>query len=365
MPARRLLRHGRRTPRGSCTGLNPGSPKYCGLEIVSGRHLPDDWQGNLHHQRLPRPPRLPLRAQRRRRRLRLARAGRADQDATTPPSGRSTSRWARTARSTSPTGTTRSSSTARSISATRAATTPTAASGASPPRAGRSSRGRSSSAPPIAGAARRAQGARGLDPAAGQARAQGARGRRGRCRRWRPGSRSSTRAIPDYEHHRLEALWTYQSLDVVEPELLDDAARRAATPASAPRRRGSCRTGTTGCPTRWRCWPPRVDDDHPRVRLEAVRALAQIPEPRVGRAGAAGARPAGRPVPRLRPLADGPRARSRTGCRRSQAGELDFGGNPRHLVFALQAVGSPDVRQAAGRRCSGRARCRPSARRAC
>ena len=27
-------------------GLNPGSPKFCGLEIVSGRHLPDDWQGN-------------------------------------------------------------------------------------------------------------------------------------------------------------------------------------------------------------------------------------------------------------------------------------------------------------------------------
>ena len=28
-------------------GLNPGSPKYCGLEVASGRHLPDDWQGNL------------------------------------------------------------------------------------------------------------------------------------------------------------------------------------------------------------------------------------------------------------------------------------------------------------------------------
>jgi putative heme-binding domain-containing protein len=28
-------------------GLNPGSPKYCGLEIVSGRHFPDDWQGDL------------------------------------------------------------------------------------------------------------------------------------------------------------------------------------------------------------------------------------------------------------------------------------------------------------------------------
>src|SRR5262245_28696952 len=28
-------------------GLNPGSPKYCGLEVVSGRHMPDSWQGNL------------------------------------------------------------------------------------------------------------------------------------------------------------------------------------------------------------------------------------------------------------------------------------------------------------------------------
>lgn len=28
-------------------GLNPGSPKYCGLAIVSGQKLPDDWQGNL------------------------------------------------------------------------------------------------------------------------------------------------------------------------------------------------------------------------------------------------------------------------------------------------------------------------------
>jgi putative heme-binding domain-containing protein len=28
-------------------GLNPGSPKDCGLEVVSGRHFPDSWQGNL------------------------------------------------------------------------------------------------------------------------------------------------------------------------------------------------------------------------------------------------------------------------------------------------------------------------------
>lgn len=28
-------------------GMNPGSPKYCGLEIIDGRHLPDDAQGVL------------------------------------------------------------------------------------------------------------------------------------------------------------------------------------------------------------------------------------------------------------------------------------------------------------------------------
>ena len=28
-------------------GMNPGSPKYCGLEVISGRHFPDDWQGDL------------------------------------------------------------------------------------------------------------------------------------------------------------------------------------------------------------------------------------------------------------------------------------------------------------------------------
>lgn len=28
-------------------GMNPGSPKYCGLEVISGRHFPDDWQGDV------------------------------------------------------------------------------------------------------------------------------------------------------------------------------------------------------------------------------------------------------------------------------------------------------------------------------
>src|SRR5262245_24240404 len=28
-------------------GLNPGQPKYCSNEIISSRHFPDEWQGNI------------------------------------------------------------------------------------------------------------------------------------------------------------------------------------------------------------------------------------------------------------------------------------------------------------------------------
>lgn len=28
------------------SGMNPGSPKHCGLEILSGNHLPEEWRGN-------------------------------------------------------------------------------------------------------------------------------------------------------------------------------------------------------------------------------------------------------------------------------------------------------------------------------
>ena len=77
----------------------------------------------------------------------------------------------------------------------------------------------------------------------------------------------------DYTHHQLEALWIYQTNNVVELDLLkkllgsDDHRARAAA-------------------TRVLCfWHKRipdslamvrkcVNDKHPRVRLEAVRALS-------------------------------------------------------------------------------------------
>ena len=60
----RVLRHGRRGATRILHGLNPGSPKYCGLgdrqRPAPARRL----AGQPHHQRLPRPPRLPVRARR-------------------------------------------------------------------------------------------------------------------------------------------------------------------------------------------------------------------------------------------------------------------------------------------------------------
>ncbi|MGC3970635.1 MAG: HEAT repeat domain-containing protein [Pirellulales bacterium] len=77
----------------------------------------------------------------------------------------------------------------------------------------------------------------------------------------------------DYEHHRLEALWLHQAHDVVDEGLLrqvlespDHRARAAATRVL--------------CYWRDRVGEPlallrrQVNDEHPRVRLEALRALS-------------------------------------------------------------------------------------------
>ena len=308
-PARRLLRHGRRCARGSCTGLNPGSPKYCGLEIVSGRHLPDDWQGNLHHQRLPRPPRLPLRAQRRRRRLRLAARGRADQDQPrrVPADRREDGPRRRDLhrRLVQPDHPARRGRFPRPAPRPRR----TAASGASPPRAGRSS---------TRPQARRRDGRRSCStrsrrPRTGRGSTPSACSRSAARKDVLPALAAWVAALDaddaEHEHHLLEALWTYQSLDVVEPKLLADAAATRRDPASG-RRRCACVAH----------WHDRLPDPLGAAgaarRATTIRRCGsrrcgrwrQVPQPRVGRDGPAGARPAGGPVPRLRPVADGPRA---------------------------------------------------------
>jgi putative heme-binding domain-containing protein len=147
----------------------------------------------------------------------------------------------------------------------------------------------------------------------------------------------------EQEHHLLEALWTYQSLDVVEPDLLktllharDHHARAAATRVLSHWQKR--------LPHAMELLAARVADDHPQVRLEAVRALGQVPSARSAEVALAAL---DRPVDRfldyglwltLRELEP-------HWLPALQKGELDFGGNVRHLVFALQAVGSAQTVQ--------------------
>ena len=78
------------------------------------------------------------------------------------------------------------------------------------------------------------------------------------------------------EHDLLEALWTYESVDVVEPALLT----RLMTAKDAHARAAAVRVlshWAPQIPNTLELLGPAVLDENPRVRLEAIRALAAVP----------------------------------------------------------------------------------------
>jgi putative heme-binding domain-containing protein len=145
---------------------------------------------------------------------------------------------------------------------------------------------------------------------------------------------------PDAEHHRLEALWTYQSLDLVEPGLLSRLLRSAdpRVRAAAVRVAGDWHDRLSDPLA---LLADRVTDDHPRVRLEAVRALARVPSPR---SADLALRALGRPTDRFLDYASWLSARELgpQWLPAVRAGTLDFGDAGR-LLFALEALGTPEV----------------------
>ncbi len=148
-------------------------------------------------------------------------------------------------------------------------------------------------------------------------------------------------ADPEAEHHRLEALWAYETLDVVEPGLLDQVLN-----SPDPRARAAAVRVLQH-------WIARVDDpfgrlalrvadDHPRVRLEAVRALGHAPE---GRAAAIALRALDRPMDKFLDYALWLTVRDLEAfwLPALREGKFDTEGDSRRLIFALEAVGSPGV----------------------
>ena len=129
---------------------------------------------------------------------------------------------------------------------------------------------------PIDVAARRAEGPRGLDPAAGAAGAQGA-GAADVVSALTAWVRGLDARDPDAEHHAARSPLDLPGARLVEPRLLASslAAERSAGPRGGRVRVAGALAGRLSDPLG--AARPRVVDDHPRVRLEAVRALAHVP----------------------------------------------------------------------------------------
>ncbi|HZL38567.1 MAG TPA: PVC-type heme-binding CxxCH protein [Tepidisphaeraceae bacterium] len=80
------------------------------------------------------------------------------------------------------------------------------------------------------------------------------------------------------DHDRLEGLWVYQSLDIVQPELLNALLGAKDFRARAASVRVLARWAPQ-IPNTLELLKTAVADQNPRVRLEAVRALAEVPLP--------------------------------------------------------------------------------------
>ncbi len=148
-------------------------------------------------------------------------------------------------------------------------------------------------------------------------------------------------ADPESDHQRLEALWAYQSLRRVEPGLLrsllhspDHHVRAAAVRVLS--------YWHDEIPDALSLLGERVADEHPQVRLEAVRACAQIP---TTASAEVALRALDRPTDRFLEFTLWQTARDMQDVwlPAVQAGQFDFGRSSRHLIFALEAVGNADA----------------------
>jgi putative heme-binding domain-containing protein len=146
---------------------------------------------------------------------------------------------------------------------------------------------------------------------------------------------------PENEPHLLEALWTYQALAVVEPKLLETllSARDYRVRAAAVRVLSAWQDRVSNV---LGLLEARVADEEPQVRLEAVRALARVPRVRSAELAL---RALDRPIDTNLDFGLWLTLRELQGqwLPALQAGTFDYGGNLRRLSFALQAVGSERV----------------------
>jgi putative heme-binding domain-containing protein len=146
---------------------------------------------------------------------------------------------------------------------------------------------------------------------------------------------------PANEPLLLDALWTYQSLDVLNVDLLQRLLK-----AADPRVRAAAVHVTAAWHGRidnaFELLSPRVADEHPQVRLEAVCALREVPS---SRAATVALTALNRPMDKFLDYAlwQTMRELAPQWLPAFRAGKFDFGGNVGGLLFALKAINNPDV----------------------
>ncbi|HVS35637.1 MAG TPA: PVC-type heme-binding CxxCH protein [Gemmataceae bacterium] len=148
-------------------------------------------------------------------------------------------------------------------------------------------------------------------------------------------------AVADNEPALLEALWTYQAFDIVEPKLLAEMldAKDYRVRAAAVRV-ASAWAGRLSNPLE--LLAPRVRDDEAQVRLEAVRALAVISSVHSAELALEAL---DRPMDKWLDYALWLTVRDLEPewSPALQKGAFNYGGNPRRLLFALEATGTKDA----------------------
>jgi putative heme-binding domain-containing protein len=146
---------------------------------------------------------------------------------------------------------------------------------------------------------------------------------------------------PGFEHHRLEALWAFQTIDVVEPKLL-----QAVLTSKEPRARAAAvrvlRHWLAEIPNARELLAKAVQDEFPRVRLEAVCALSYLPE---AKAMEMAAMTVDKPMDRFLgyTFKHTALALKDKWLPALQAGQLDFGNNTNRLQASLSAINSGDA----------------------
>ena len=159
---------------------------------------------------------------------------------------------------------------------------------------------------------------------------------------------------PQREQVRLEALWLLQAIDRPDAELLAERLRSPShhVRAAAVRVLSEWMSRSGKVPSALAWLRAAVADEHPRVRLEAVRALAVYPRYFPVASLQLDENPAAlaltvldRPTDRFLDFAlwQAVRDLEPIWLPAVREGRLDFGGNLTHLTFALKAVESPQI----------------------